>query len=39
MKTTVKKNGFYALIIAVALFFGALYFGEGLSFKAQEVIG
>jgi uncharacterized membrane protein YfcA len=39
MKTTVKKYGFYSLIIAIALFFGALYFGEGLSFKAQEVIG
>lgn len=39
MRTTVKKYGLYALIIALALFFIALYFGKGLSFKTQEVIG
>ncbi|WP_298508042.1 DUF4199 domain-containing protein [uncultured Kordia sp.] len=39
MKTTIKKYGLYALIIALSLFFIALYFGKGLSFKAQEVVG
>lgn len=39
MKTTVKKYGGYALILALVIFFLGLYLGKGLSFKAQEVIG
>lgn len=39
MKTTVRKYGLYAFIIALVLFFLALYFGKGLSFKTQEFIG
>lgn len=39
MKATVKKYGLYALILAIAIFFIALYFGKDLSFKTQEVIG
>ncbi len=39
MKTTIKKYGLYAFTIALVFFFLALYFGKGLSFATQEVIG
>ncbi|WP_158269195.1 DUF4199 domain-containing protein [Kordia periserrulae] len=39
MKTTIKKYGISTLIIALILFFLALYFGQNLSFKTQEVLG
>lgn len=39
MKNTVIKYGLYGFITAFALFFIALYFGQGLSFKTQELVG
>lgn len=39
MKNTVIKYGLYGFITAFVLFFIALYFGQGLSFKTQELVG
>jgi len=39
MKNSITKFGVYAFLLALLLFFFALYFGQGLSFSSQEVIG
>lgn len=39
MKNTVLKYGMYGFITAFILFFIALYFGQGLAFKTQEILG
>jgi ABC-type sugar transport system permease subunit len=39
MKNTVLKYGMFGFLTAFILFFMALYFGKGLSFKTQEVLG
>ncbi|WP_046758195.1 DUF4199 domain-containing protein [Kordia jejudonensis] len=39
MKNTVLKYGLYGFLTAFLLFFIALYFGQGLSFKTQEILG
>lgn len=39
MKTTVIKFGIYGLVVAMVIFLGALYFGRGLSYGTQEVLG
>ena len=39
MKNTVLKYGLYGFITALALFSIVLYFGQGLTFKTQAVIG
>ncbi len=39
MKTTVIKFGIYGLLLAIAIFLGALYFGRDLSYGTQEVLG
>lgn len=39
MKTTVIRYGIYAFICAVLLFLVILYFGQGLDFGIQEILG
>ncbi len=39
MKTTVIKFGIYGLLLAIAIFLAALYFGRDLSYGTQEVLG
>ncbi|WP_420571624.1 DUF4199 domain-containing protein [Kordia sp.] len=39
MKKTILTYGAYGFFTALILFFLALYFGQGLSFRTQEVIG
>lgn len=39
MKTTVGKFGLYGLVLAFVLFLGGLYFGMGMDFSTQELIG
>ncbi|WP_430410502.1 DUF4199 domain-containing protein [Kordia sp.] len=39
MKNTVLKYGLYGFLTATILFFIALYFGQGLAFKTQEILG
>lgn len=39
MKRTVFIFGSYGLVVAFAIFLSALYFGKGLSYSAQEVLG
>ncbi|NAS31956.1 DUF4199 family protein [Flavobacteriaceae bacterium R38] len=39
MQTTIKKFGTYAAITGAVLFFSALYFLSGFSYKVQEVSG
>ncbi|WP_298419303.1 DUF4199 domain-containing protein [uncultured Kordia sp.] len=39
MKNTVLRYGFYGFLTAAILFFIALYFGQGLSFKTQKIVG
>ncbi len=39
MKNTVLKYGLYSFLTAFGLFFIALYFGQGLAFTTQEIIG
>jgi len=39
MKNTVLKYGLYSFLTAFGLFFIALYFGQGLAFKTQEIVG
>jgi hypothetical protein len=39
MKNTVLKYGLYSFLTAFGLFFLALYFGQGLAFTTQEIIG
>jgi len=39
MKNTVLKYGLYSFLTAAILFFIALYFGQGLAFKTQEIVG
>jgi hypothetical protein len=39
MKNTVLKYGMYGFFTAAGLFFIALYFGQGLAFKTQEILG
>lgn len=39
MKNTVLKYGMYGFIAAFVVFLSMLYFGQGLSFSIQEVLG
>ena len=39
MKNTVLKYGMYGFVTAFVLFFLALYFGQGLAFKTQAILG
>lgn len=39
MKNVVLKYGLFAFLTASALFLIALYFGQGMSFKTQELVG
>jgi uncharacterized protein DUF4199 len=39
MKTVVIKYGVYGLVFAMALFLLGLYFGQGIDFSIQEVVG
>ena len=39
MQTTIKKFGIYAAVTSAVLFLAALYFGQGLDFSTQEVLG
>ena len=39
MKRTVFKFGTYGLVVALLIFLAALYFGQGLSYSTQEVLG
>ena len=39
MKSTVMRFGIYGFLLALIIFLSALYFGEGLDFSTQEVIG
>ena len=39
MKSTVIRFGIYGFLLALIVFLSALYFGEGLDFSTQEVIG
>ena len=39
MKKTVITYGIYGLTLALALFLSGLYFGQGMDFSTQEVIG
>lgn len=39
MKTTVGKFGLYGLVLSFVLFLGGLYFGMGMDFSTQELIG
>ncbi len=39
MKSTVIKFGLYGLVLAFVMFLGGLYFGMGLDFSTQELIG
>lgn len=39
MKKSALKFGSYGLIVALVIFLSALYFGQGLSYSTQEIIG
>lgn len=39
MKSTIAKFGLYGLVLAFILFLGGLYFGMGMDFSTQELIG
>ncbi len=39
MKKTVLKFGGYGLLVALVIFLSVLYFGQGLSYGTQEVLG
>ncbi len=39
MKNTVTKYGLYGLLLAIILFLGGLYFGMGMDFSTQEIVG
>ncbi len=39
MKKTALKFGGYGLLVALVIFLSALYFGQGLSYSTQEVLG
>lgn len=39
MKNTVLKFGVYGFILALALFLAGLYFGGGMEYSTQEIIG
>lgn len=39
MKNTVIKFGFYGFLLSITLFLSGLYFGKGMDFSTQEVIG
>ncbi|TMM58465.1 DUF4199 domain-containing protein [Maribacter algarum] len=39
MKNTVIKFGLYGFLLAIVLFLSGLYFGKGMDFSTQEVVG
>ncbi|EDP97259.1 DUF4199 domain-containing protein [Kordia algicida OT-1] len=39
MKNTIFKYGIYGFLTALIVFFSMLYFGQGLSFPTQEILG
>lgn len=39
MKNTIRKYGVYSLILGLVLFSSGLFFGKGMDFSTQEVIG
>jgi len=39
MKNTVIKFGFYGFLLSISLFLSGLYFGKGMDFSTQEVVG
>ncbi|MFS4493138.1 DUF4199 domain-containing protein [Maribacter sp. 2308TA10-17] len=39
MKNTIIKFGFYGFLLSIVLFLSGLYFGKGMDFSTQEVVG
>lgn len=39
MKNTVIKFGLYGFLLSITLFLSGLYFGKGMDFSTQEVVG